>query len=180
MPGTPSMSLRSATPCQCTLVEAGSRLSTSTRIRSPARARISGPGAASVYPQVRTSGPRRSGGTGRAVRVVVVTAPVRCRAASTRPTSSESGGTRAGSAANSLPAQAAAPAAPASPTVPAIPARTLRRVMAGGIVVAPSGKVSADLVKQVGRGEIHRRVLAVPALDALAVDEHEAVARQAF
>ena len=59
-PGTPSMSLRSAMPCQWTLVSSGSRLSTATRSRSPAVARISGPGTLSSYAQVDTVRPPRS------------------------------------------------------------------------------------------------------------------------
>ncbi|SKT63643.1 Uncharacterised protein [Mycobacteroides abscessus subsp. abscessus] len=42
--GTPSMSLRNAIPCQCTVVGAGSPLATATRSTSPLRARIVGPG----------------------------------------------------------------------------------------------------------------------------------------
>ena len=59
-PSTPSMSLRSAMPCQCTLVSLGSWLSTVTRSRSPAVARIRGPGTLSPYAQVDTVRPPRS------------------------------------------------------------------------------------------------------------------------
>ena len=42
--GTPSMALRTRTPCQWTVVSSGSRFWTRTRTRSPWRTRISGPG----------------------------------------------------------------------------------------------------------------------------------------
>ena len=59
IPGTPSMALGGASPCQCTVVPSGSPFSTCTRSRSPARSRISGPGTV-PYPQVRAPVPARS------------------------------------------------------------------------------------------------------------------------
>src|SRR6266508_691355 len=122
MPGTPSMSLRRATPCQCTVVSTGSWLIKSTRSRSPARARRSGPGRLSPYAQVRTVGPPRSRVTGRGVsRAVTSRPPAAWRVASARRTASEVGATAA-------PPSRPHPPTMSSPAAPAAPARSRRRL----------------------------------------------------
>ena len=94
IPGTPSMSLRRATPCQCTLVSAGRRLSTATLSRSPAVVRSRGPGTESPYPQVSTTIPPRSTVEARGVRwATTVRCPAGRRAASSRRTRSDAGPT---------------------------------------------------------------------------------------
>src|SRR5690625_3739326 len=60
-------------PCQWIVEVSGRRLSSVMRIRSPAVARISGPGRLSPYAQVETALPPRSNVVGAAVRVWVTT-----------------------------------------------------------------------------------------------------------
>lgn len=69
-PGTPSMSLRIARPCQWTLVASGRSLWKSTMTRSPAVARNGVPGTESPNPHVCTTVPLRSSAIGcaRSVR----------------------------------------------------------------------------------------------------------------
>src|SRR5665647_9446 len=69
IPGTPSAPLHSRMPCQWIVVSAGSWLSKVIRKKSPAVARISGPGTVSPYAHVATFGPPRSSVVALATRV---------------------------------------------------------------------------------------------------------------
>ena len=79
---TPSMSLRSAIPCQCTDVGSLSRLWTVIASSSPMLARISGPGMVLPKASVRAVTPPRSMSVCWAVKVAVTVRPLCGRAAS--------------------------------------------------------------------------------------------------
>src|SRR5699024_4371095 len=73
MPGTPSAALCRRMPCQWIVEASGSRFASAMRSRSPAVARIGGPGRVSPYAQVETVFPPRSTVVGAAARIWVTT-----------------------------------------------------------------------------------------------------------
>ena len=75
-PGTPSMALSIASPCQCTLLGTGKSFVKATWTRSPAVARNAVPGIVVPYAQVDTTVPPRSISTSLEVSARVRTAPV--------------------------------------------------------------------------------------------------------
>ncbi len=127
--GHPSMSLRSAIPCQWTLVSAGRALSTVTRSKSPALARSSGPGTLSPYAQVCMIGPPRSTAVACGVSLaVMVLWPARRLALSARWTACELAVTGGPDDPH--------PATPPRATAPKAPNSTVRRVRWGITVVS--------------------------------------------
>ena len=78
----PSMSLRTAMPCQCTDVGCSRRLARVTASSSPTLARISGPGTPVPWTRVRANVPPRSTVAGSGVNDAVTVRPVCGRAAS--------------------------------------------------------------------------------------------------
>ncbi|PMC03545.1 phosphatase [Microbacterium sp. UMB0228] len=137
--GTPSMSLRSASPCQCTEVSVSSWLRTVAFSVSPAPRRITGAG---IEPnaQVAAVVPARSSALGAAVNVAVVTLPVPPRRRSASRTGAPSGCTQLAAGAQEARAMVA--------RVPTLTPRNARRVSrkrvrgSDGTVIGVSSRVA--------------------------------------